>query len=321
MRTSAFLFPALLLFAACGSMQETTQVRDDVYDIPDRSVVASIEAVPQAEPEPAKPNDDYYNPSEAKQYEQGTYWDRTYNEPQWYNQSRFGFGYGVNSWGGSGWNMSYNQGFGNGFGGMYDPYWSNSWQSGYGAWGNPYGYYSPWNNGFYDPWGWNNPYAYNYGACIGCVPSWFHNQCGGFGYGNGGFNGNSWLDGTGTTHIISHRPSMTGGGAVAGGGGTGTPRGSRTRDLGPQRPADHLRVLRPELDRGTTPVRPDRNDAREKPAREERKERPDRKRDRDTEPKFERERTPRLDTGNSGGGRGNGGGSTPAPSPSPRPRR
>lgn len=315
-------------------MQETTQVRDDVYDIPDRTLVASVEAAPQAEPAAVKPDDDYYDPSEAKRSEQSSYWDQTYNQPQWYNQSRFGFGYGMNSWGGSGWNMSYNQGFGNGYGnsswyngpgGMYDPYWSNSWQSGYGAWGNPYGQYNPWNNGYYDPWGWNNPYAYNYGSCIGCVPSWFHNQCGSFGYGNGGYYGNSWINEGGTSHIIAHRPSMISGAGGGGVGGTGTPRASRPIGLlPPAQSVDRVRNARPELDRGTTPSKPDRNDAREKPAREERKERPDRQRDRDREPKQERERTPRLDTGNNGGGRGNGGnggGTSPTPSPSPRPRR
>lgn len=323
MRTAPILTLGLLLLTACGSLQETAMVRDDVYDIPDRTIVASVDPTPPAGEEPER-NDDYYDPGEAKRYESGSYWDRTYNDPTWYNRDRFGFGYSMSPWG-SGWNMQYSTGWGNNWfnspTGMYNPYWGNSWQSGYGAWGNPYGYYSPWNNGYYDPWGWNNGWGSNvgWGYNYGYSYPWCANP---YGYG-GGYYGNNWgwggnyygNEGWGNGRpgrVIAHRPGMAGAG-----GGAGTvlnPRAARQISLMPQptaRPAtpERVRVVREES--------PDRT--REQPVY-----RPSRvERERGTRPTRERTdriETPRHDGGGGGRGGGGGGGSSPSPSPSPSPR-
>jgi hypothetical protein len=347
MRSYTFFFPALLMLAACGSLQETAQVRDDVYDIPDRTVVASVAPVPEAvAEEPAKASDDYYNSKEATRYDQGSYWNQTYNDPRWYNQGRFGFGYSMNSWGGSGFGTNYNNGMGchssfNSPTGSYDPYWSNSWQSGYGA-NNPYGYYNPWSTGYYDPWGYSSPWGcnnYGYGGC-NSLSSWYYdngygNSCyNGYGsnyYGGGGYyNGwgqNGYGSGEGTTHIIAHRPSMTGGGA--GSGITVSPRAPRGISLLPPPPVRETPQDHDRIDRNTRPDRPTTFEVRERPAREEKKDRievpvREERKDRTTRPRQrDRERpspdhveTPRVDRPN----RDNGGGSTPSPSPSPSPR-
>ena len=165
---------AALLLGACGTVRETAQVRDDVYDIPDRSVVASAHgggSTSDAGTAQAPANEDYYNEQDASQYAQGSYYDRTYNDPYW-SRNRFGFGYG------GGYGGMYG---GSSFGYGYNPYWNNSWQSGYG-------YYSPWNGGMYDPWyggGWSVTYSYGnpwYGGYNDGNP-W----CGGYGYGMGGY--------------------------------------------------------------------------------------------------------------------------------------
>ncbi|HMW96987.1 MAG TPA: hypothetical protein PJ983_07035, partial [Flavobacteriales bacterium] len=147
MRTTIRLFSAALLLGACGTVRETAQVRDDVYDIPDRSVVASAHgggSTSDVGTAQASADEDYYNEQDASQYAQGSYYDRTYNDPYW-SRNRFGFGYG------GGYGGMYG---GSSFGYGYNPYWNNSWQSGYG-------YYSPWNGGMYDPWyggGWSVTY-------------------------------------------------------------------------------------------------------------------------------------------------------------------
>ncbi|HEX2616810.1 MAG TPA: hypothetical protein VHL57_04660, partial [Flavobacteriales bacterium] len=207
---------AALLLASCGSLQETTSVRDDVYDIPDRTVLASTAGAMTEEAAPAEQQQDpYYDERESQDQRRGDYYDMTYNDPYWYNYGRFGFnsGYGGGYGGyGSGFGMSMGYGWPTSWGGMsigystgyYDPYWSNSWMSGYGMgyspFGSPYGYgyggygYSPFGYG-YNPYGYYgggywSPYQGPWGGCYGCyVP---------VDYGNG--NG----------YVYGHRPSMTG---------------------------------------------------------------------------------------------------------------
>lgn len=204
MNTFAKFLPLGLLFAACGTMRETTQVRDDVYDIPDRTVVASVT------PDPAQagfsnspqPETDYYDAGEARSAGVSRdYYDMTYNDPYYYNYGRFGFGASVGGWGPGygmglsyGWptswgSMSVGYGFGMGYSPWgYNPYWGNSWMSGYGygdPWGyygyNPYGYYG------YGGYGWS-PYRGPWGGCYGCYEP--------IGYSN--------------NVVYGHRPSMTG---------------------------------------------------------------------------------------------------------------
>jgi len=356
MRTLSHLLPsffaqsvgvsaAVLLMSACGTMQETVLVRDDVYDIPDRTLVASVE--PMAEPETQSGSDDYYNADEATNYQQGSYYDRTYNDPAWYNRDRFGFGFNSSPWGSS-WNMSYGMGGGNNTWfnsptGYYNPYWGNTWQSGYG-------YYDPWNGGMYDPWGWNNGWGNGYG----CGYGWGMNSCNGWGnnwgwgngwgYGNGyGFYQNPNYYGTGgwgggsdfsQTLIVRPRPSMSGGGAQGGANVNVVPRSARfDNGISLMRPAverTRPRTDQPDFSRPTTRER-DRGrlenpgtitKERPQPERKERTVKPTRTRERtrDTSPRIERNNGGGGGGGNSGGGSrggGGGGGSTP----SPRPRR
>ena len=340
-RQSVGASAAVLFITACGTMQETVLVRDDVYDIPDRTLVASVE--PIVEPEAQKGSDDYYNTDEAANYEQGSYYDRTYNDPDWYNRDRFGFGYNSSPWGNS-WNMSYGMGYGNNTWfnsptGYYDPYWSNSWQSGYG-------YYNPWNGGMYDPWGGNNGWGNGYG----CGYGWGMNSCNGWGnnwgwvngwgygngygyyqnpnyYGSGGWGGGSDFS---QTVIVRPRPSMSGGGAQGGANVSVVPRSARfDNGISLMRPAvertkartDQQDISRPamrERDRVESPGTITKD--RKQPERKERTVKRTRERSRDTSPRIERDNGGGGGGGNSGGGSregGGGGGSTP----SPRPRR
>lgn len=346
MRTTSNLLPSLIpqslglgiavvFMSACGTMQETVVVRDDAYDIPDRTLVASVE--PVAEPEAQSGSDDYYNAEEASNYQQGSYYDRTYNDPAWYNRDRFGFGYNSSPWGNS-WNMSYGMGWGNNTGfnsptGYYDPYWGNSWQSGYG-------YYDPWNGGMYDPWGWNS----GWGNGCGCGNGWGMNSYNGWGnnWGCGNGWGNGWGNGSGfnpygfggwgggsdfsQTVIVRPRPSMSGGGAQGGAKVNVVPRSARLNNgISLMRPSvermkpgtDQLDISWPaSRERGRVESPGTLSKERQKPERKQRTERParTRERSRDTSPSIERN----GGGGNSGGGsRGGGGGSTP----SPRPRR
>lgn len=322
-------------------MQETVEVRDDAYDIPDRTVVASVDPVPETPAQ--KPSDDYYNEQEASNYQQGSYYDRTYNDPSWYNRDRFGFGYNSSPWGSS-WNMSYGTGWGNNSWynsptGWYNPYWGNSWQSGYG-------YYSPWNGGMYDPWGWNS----GWGGGYGCGNSWGWNSPYGWGnnwgnsgyYGYGGYGGGYGYPYTGygyggyggyggywpgsdygTSYIVSHRPSMSGGGNPGGANVSTVPRATRPRnDISllrpPTVPKEHKARFDPARsttrDNGQTAPQRQQPDRKERKERKERVVRPDRPRERErvSDP------TPRLDRQDNGGSRGGGGGSSPSPSPRPR---
>jgi hypothetical protein len=221
MRTTAFLPLIALVAAGCGSMQPTTLVRDDVYDIPDRSVVAAAPAASEATGEPSGFVEDYYNPADSGLYDLGTsnersYNDITYNDPQWYNQGRFSFGVGVSSWG-----SSYGMGMSYGYPGFYDPFWGNSYMSGYGAWGYPgfggwgmsmgmyyggfypYGGYPPYYGGYY-------PYG---GYCPSCYACY------------GGFS----------QPTIAHRPSLSSGGGSQP-GGLVVPRQYQPNSLSRSRP-------------------------------------------------------------------------------------
>lgn len=244
MRTTIPLLGLALMASSCGSMQPTAQVRDDVYDIPDRRPVLAA-APGQA---PMSGMDDYYDPSDSGAYDLARFEDRdyhdiTYNDPAWYNQGRFGFNVGVGMWGptmgmgmGYGMPMGYDPFWGGSAWGnpaWGNPYWGNSWMSGYGAWGYPY---NGWNMGMgmgwgqpFGPWGgmgWGNPYnpwggLYPFGppCCVGC----------------GGWGSNT---------VVSHRPSWTGGGAGAGNPVMNpTPRRTSANSLYPAaRPAQNGQV-------------------------------------------------------------------------------
>ncbi|MBS1583561.1 MAG: hypothetical protein JST66_15270 [Bacteroidetes bacterium] len=204
MNTFAKFLPLGLLFAACGTMRETTQVRDDVYDIPDRAALASAAATAPADAAPAPAETDYYDAQESQAAGVSRdYYDMTYNDPYYYNYGRFGFGASVNSWGPGygmglsyGWptswgSMSIGYGYGMGMGYSpwgYNPYWGNSWMSGYG-YGNPWGYYGYGNYGYPGygyGYGWS-PYQGPWGGCYGCYEP--------IGY---------------SSVVYGHRPSMTG---------------------------------------------------------------------------------------------------------------
>ncbi|HEY0976336.1 MAG TPA: hypothetical protein VGE21_02605 [Flavobacteriales bacterium] len=222
MRTLFQTLPLIALLSACGSLQETANVRDDVYDVPDRTVMASKSAAAPAPEAPATSEEDYYDEGESRssvQSERRDFYDMTYNDPYWYNYGRFGwnspgmwgpsFGMGYGMGMGNGWSVGI--GYGSGFG---NPYWGNSWMSGYGAWGSPWGYgygYPYWGGGFGNPYygygyggGWGGPYHGPWGGCYGCYEP--------VGYGN--------------SVVYGHRPSLNGG-SGNGSSGVGNPRGYR----------------------------------------------------------------------------------------------
>jgi hypothetical protein len=204
----------LLLLTACGSLRETSAVRDDVYDIPDRAAMAAATPAQQSEQQPdAASNSAYYDPADSRSA--GTfdrdYYDMTYNDPYYYNYGRFGFGTGIGSYGpGFGMGMSYGwpisfgsmsigYGYGSGLYG-YNPYWANSWMSGYGYGYDPFGYYGYGNYGY----GWSGygmgygPYQGPWGGCYNCYEPW--------GY---------------SSTVYSHRPSIAAGSSS---GPTNAPR-------------------------------------------------------------------------------------------------
>lgn len=295
------------LLASCGSLQETAQVRDDVYDIPDRTVVASVDPVPQ-EKSSTRPSDDYYDPATSIDQQRRNYYDMTYNDPRYYNYGRFGFGMGINSWGpGYGMGMSYGWPYTstmyNSPTGWYDPYWQNSYMSGYGAWGQPYGIYDPYGynpfgmggyynygsyNSYYGPYGYN-PFAYGWGSCGSYM-------------GPGGSYYGCYVPWSSSPTVVAHRPGMGGSGMGSGNTSNNQPRRMRSNayQLMPSQPS----VTRPQR----TDARPQRET---RPIRVEH-DRPSRDNDR---PRWN---TPNFD---NGGSRGGGGGTSPAPVHSPRPRR
>ena len=155
--------------------------------------------------------EDYYDPSDNGNYDLGyanerSYQDITYNDPQYYNYDRFRFNVGVSTWGPSyGMGMSYGwPGYGDPWG---NPYWNNSYMSGYGAWGSPW-YGSGWNMGGSMFWG--QPY--------GGIPPYY----GGY-YPYGGYDPYGMPccygcgDLYGTTGVYQHRPTLGGGSGSSGG--------------------------------------------------------------------------------------------------------
>jgi hypothetical protein len=197
MRTIISVIPVALLFVACGSLRKTAAVRDDVYDIPDRQALAAAAHATEQQ-EAGKQQDDYYDPQGSR--DAGTdrdYYDMTYNDPYYYNYGRFGFGMGLSY----GWPTSFGGmtiGYGTGYG--YDPYWGNSWMSGYGYY--PYGYY-----------GYGN-YGYGYGGY-------------GMGYGYQGLWGSGYAppgpiyvfdgrDGSSSGAVYGHRSSISSGMGTSG---------------------------------------------------------------------------------------------------------
>lgn len=302
MRTLFQTLPLIALLSACGSLQETASVRDDVYDVPDRTVMASKSAAAPAPEAPATSEEDYYDAGESRsvQSDRRDFYDMTYNDPYWYNYGRFGWnnpyawgpsvgiGYGT-GWMGNGWSVGMGYGFGN-------PYWGNSWMSGYGAWGGPWGggwgygypYYGMGNPyyGYGYGGGWGGPYQGPWGGCYGCYEP--------VGYGNGA--------------VYGHRPSLNGGSGNGTAGTGGNPRGYRnpaglvdTRPTVGRQESFEQRV-RTNTDsrnmRTQTPMgRPSRDNGFSRPAR--------------TPRPATRETTPSR-TFDGGGSRGGGGGSSPS---------
>lgn len=236
------------LLSACGSLQETTAVRDDVYDIPDRQATAV--AVPDQQSTDGRTNDAYYDPAESRRsgaFDRG-YYDLAYNDPYYYNYGRFGFGTGIGSFGPGfglglsyGWptsfgSMSLGYGYGSGLYG-YNPYWANSWMSGYGYGYDPFGYYGYGNYGY----GWGGygmgygPYQGPWGGCYNCYEPW--------GYGN---------------TVYTHRPSMTDGSSSMS-GATNAPRLMRNpAGLLPEAPSNRNSTFDGIRPTGTRPVGNDR---------------------------------------------------------------
>jgi hypothetical protein len=274
----AALSAATVLLTSCASLQDGVSVRDDVYDIPNRSPrLAAAPSAPQRE-EGRKPHpDDYYDAGEANAFGRSRgFYDMAYNDPHYFNQARFGFGMGMNmgpAWGwgmGSGMGMGMmgwhsgwaGPGWGMGMGWGADPWMSMSY-----GWGSPWGaggFNNPWMSPWNDPWGWNRPWGMGmgmgwnrpWGAC-----AWDPWCCGGWGY--GGFMGpwgncfNCYMPvviggGTGNT-VIGRRPSIaSGGGAGRPGGGVAQQR-MLVRD-----PVGLSPISRPELrpQRTVAPQRP-----------------------------------------------------------------
>lgn len=176
-----------MLLPACSTLHDTASAWDDVYDIPDRTAMASVRAAAADESMAPRESGDYYDPAESRRA--GTdrdYYDLTYNDPYYYNYGRFGFGTGIGTFGPS-YGMGLSYGWPTSFGSMhlyygtgygmygYNPYWANSWMSGYGYWPSyysydPFGYYG---YGRYGP-GWGGygmgygPYYGPWGTCYGC---------------------------------------------------------------------------------------------------------------------------------------------------------
>jgi hypothetical protein len=289
------------LLASCGSLQETTQVRDDVYDIPDRNAVASVNPVPAEKPA-TSPSDDYYDPATSIDQQRRNYYDMTYNDPRYYNYGRFGFGMGINSWGPSyGMGMSYGWPYTstmyNSPTGWYDPYWDNSWMSGYGAWGSyynrPYSFYNyGYNSAYYGPYGYYDPFASGWGSCGSYM-------------GPGGSYYGCYVPWSSSPTVVAHRPGM---------GGSGMGSGNTTNNHPRRMRSNAYQLLPSQPDPVTRPHRTEQRPQRDtRPARIEH-DRPSR------DNGNQRWNTPHFDTGGSRGG-GGGGGSTPAPVHSPLPRR
>jgi hypothetical protein len=271
--------PTLLVTAAlitgCGSMQNTTAVRDDVYFMPsDEPVTASSRSsrtdVP-AKPDPQEvermePVEDYYDPGTAAQEAQRGFYDMTYNDPYYYNYGRFGFGTQLgwqNGWNGPGWGMGMGSGWGMGSGfGM-----GMGWNSGMG-WNDPwYSMNMGWGNNFHDPWGWNSPWGWN--QPMGWNRPWGWNQPWGW---NRPWMNDPWMGGFGPYQgpwggcMTCYSPVVIGGGSqvvvrprTGLGGGTrpvsGQPR-MITRDPAGLRPAMGSAAPGRQITRPATGTRP-----------------------------------------------------------------
>ncbi len=155
----SLLIPGILL-TGCGSMQNTTAVRDDVYFMPSDApaVVATPDKPTPDEVERMEPVEDYYDPGTAAQESRRGFYDMTYNDPFYYNYGRFGFGTQLgwqSGWNGPGWGMGMGWNSGGG--------WNDPWMNMSMGWGSPYydpwGWNRPW--GWNQPWGWNRPYGWN----------------------------------------------------------------------------------------------------------------------------------------------------------------
>ncbi len=319
MKPLAYIIPIALSLTACSTLRDGTAATDDVYDIPDRTVVATARTASGTSTEAPKPNDDYYDPAESKRAGTGRdYYDMAYNDPYYYNYGRFGFGAGISSFGPS-YGMGLSYGWPTSFGSMslyygtgyglygYNPYWGNSWMSGYGYWPSYYGY---------DPYGY---YGYgNYG------PGW-----GGYGMGYGPYYGPwgrcySCYEPVGYGSVYSHRPSMAG--KASGQPGTGAaptmmmrnPAGLMPSGLNAPGNATNEGVIgnrRP--DRGVQPGMPsmNKNEGRVRPTRPIEVDRPSRVPD--ARPSRTRDfdmPSPSRSSGGSFGG-GDGGGRTVSPRP------
>ncbi len=272
MKNFTYIVPLILLFAACSSLRETASATDDVYDIPDRQAMAA-KAAAERPVQSQDTTEDYYDPAQSASANSRSeeYYNMTYNDPYYYNYGRFGFGTGIGNYGPSlgmgmgmsyGWptsfgsmSIGYGTGYGAGYG--YNPYWGNSWMSGYGysPYGyNPYGYYGYGNYGAgYGGYGMGyGPYQGPWGGCYGCYePS---------GY---------------SPVVYSHRPSMSSGSTTS--TSPSAPRMMRNPaslmpDPTPSRPAAYNSNRSPDIRpaRNVTPVSPSRTNTREpalRPAR------------------------------------------------------
>jgi len=194
-------------------VRETASVKDDVYDIPDRkALLAAAASRDSAQQSAQQQQDDYYDPKVAHDDSARDYYDMTYNDPYYYNYSRFGFGSTISNYGPSyGMGMSY--GWPTSFGSMslgigtsygYNPY------GGMGGYGynpyDPYGYYGYGNYGY----GYGG-YGMGYGGYGPYQGPWAGSYIPpGYGYGN---TGDSYSSGV----VYGHRPSISSGSGNSGG--------------------------------------------------------------------------------------------------------
>ncbi|MBK9421077.1 MAG: hypothetical protein IPN44_08485 [Flavobacteriales bacterium] len=274
MKTFIPLLSSLLLLSACGTLQETARVSDDVYDIPDRQAMAAATAEKKQAraTEPAGSTDAYYDPAQSQTGNSAyrDYYDMAYNDPYYYNYGRFGFGSGIGSFGPNygmglsyGWptsfgsvSLGYGVGYGSGYG--YDPYWSNSWMSGYGYGYNPYNSYGYYPYGYY---GYGNygsgyggygqgygPYQGPWGGCNGCYEP--------VGYGNTTYGHRSSIS-SGNTSDPSpdYAPRNMRNPAALMAPRTATPQTLRS----PERTTRPERITAPQRERNARPVTPARN--------------------------------------------------------------
>lgn len=191
-----------LALASCTASQSLVQHDDDVYYLPSQAEARMVApAVPEAQAEQPKGEgrrDDYYDPDVSQRLgAQRGYYDLAYNDPYYYNYSRFGFGMGWQSgWNGPGWGMGFGWGdpwVGAGYG------WGQPWPTWHWAFDRPY-YYSPYTfySGYipgYSGWGWDGWSYYGnywspYGPCRTC------------------YTGTDWSS---SRVIVGHRPSANGG--------------------------------------------------------------------------------------------------------------